>query len=100
MNPRRNNEEFTKYSFPSKDIEYLSSGAPVAAYKLDGIPDEYDEYMIYVDGDGTEALRHQLQRVCAMSDEERRQAGMKGRRFVTERKNPAAQAGRILELFR
>ena len=38
VNPRQNNEEFTKYSFPSKTMEYLASGVPVVAYKLDGIP--------------------------------------------------------------
>lgn len=38
VNPRQNNEEFTKYSFPSKTMEYLSSGVPLVAYKLDGIP--------------------------------------------------------------
>ena len=43
INPRQNIEEFTKYSFPSKTMEYLASGVPVIGYKLDGIPHEYDE---------------------------------------------------------
>ena len=29
VNQRSNNEEYTKYSFPSKIMEYLSSGTPV-----------------------------------------------------------------------
>lgn len=28
VNPRNDNNEFTKYSFPSKVIEYLGSGTP------------------------------------------------------------------------
>lgn len=47
VNPRGNNEEYTKYSFPSKNIEYLLSGAPVVAYKLDGMKAEYED-MLYV----------------------------------------------------
>lgn len=45
INPRPNNEEYTKYSFPSKTIEYLLSGNPVVAYKLDGMSDIYKEFI-------------------------------------------------------
>lgn len=48
VNPRTNDGEYTKYSFPSKTMEYMVSGKPVVMYKLDGIPDEYDEYLNYV----------------------------------------------------
>ncbi len=45
VNPRPNNEEYTKYSFPSKNIEYLQSGKPVVAYMLDGMPKRYEEFI-------------------------------------------------------
>lgn len=45
VNPRPNNEEYTKYSFPSKNIEYLSSGNPVVAFMLDGMPKRYKNYI-------------------------------------------------------
>ena len=45
VNPRSNNEEYTKYSFPSKNIEYLISGKPVVAYMLDGMPEIYSEFL-------------------------------------------------------
>jgi len=41
VNPRPNNEEYTKYSFPSKNIEYLASGNPVVTYMLDGMTEWY-----------------------------------------------------------
>ena len=53
VNPRRNNEEFTKYSFPSKNLEYLASGVPLVAYKLDGIPDEYQKRVTFRIENGT-----------------------------------------------
>lgn len=45
VNPRPNNEEYTKYSFPSKNIEYLMTGKPVVAYMLDGMPQHYKEFL-------------------------------------------------------
>ncbi len=48
VNPRPNNEEYTKYSFPSKNIEYLMTGKPVVAYMLDGMPKLYDDYLYVI----------------------------------------------------
>lgn len=45
VNPRPNNEKYTKYSFPSKNIEYLMTGKPVVAYMLDGMPLHYQDYL-------------------------------------------------------
>ena len=49
VNPRPNNEEYTKYSFPSKDIEYLLSGKPTVGYLLDGMPECYQSFLYAVD---------------------------------------------------
>lgn len=51
VNPRQNNNEYTKYSFPSKNIEYLASGNPVVGYMLSGMSDSYADFMIIADGD-------------------------------------------------
>ena len=96
VNPRMNNEEFTKYSFPSKNMEYLSSGKPLIAYKLDGIPDEYDEYISYVNGNSTEMLREKIIELCEKSSEERYSIGINAMTFVRERKNKIIQTSRIL----
>lgn len=49
MNPRPNNESYTKYSFPSKDIEYLLSGKPTVAFLLDGMPECYRDFLYVID---------------------------------------------------
>lgn len=56
VNPRQNNEEYTKYSFPSKTVEYLLSGNAVVAYKLDGMPDVYRDFITIVEDDRVESL--------------------------------------------
>lgn len=99
INPRQNNEEFTKYSFPSKTMEYLSSGIPVIAYKLDGIPDEYDKYLQYVEDDTIDGLKNKLIELCEMSDEKRQKIGGAGRSFVLKEKNSRIQTRNIIELI-
>lgn len=98
VNPRQNNEEFTKYSFPSKTMEYLSSGIPVVAYKLDGIPDEYDRYIQYVEDDSIESLQKKLTAVCELPIEERRKLGEAGRNFALTEKNSTVQVKKIVEM--
>lgn len=99
VNPRQNNEEFTKYSFPSKTMEYLASGVPVVAYKLDGIPDEYDDYIFYVPDNSPEALAQTLISVCEKPLEERQLYGSRAKKFVIDNKNNVVQAKKILSLF-
>lgn len=99
VNPRQNNQEFTKYSFPSKTMEYLAAGVPVVAYKLDGIPDEYDEYLHYVPDNSPEGLAAVMSELLQKPENERKELGRKAQRFVLEEKNYIAQTKRILELL-
>lgn len=96
VNPRNNKDEFTKYSFPSKLMEYMMTARPVLCFKLDGIPDEYDEYLNYFTSDNS--MAEDIQRYCAMSEEELAQKGRRARRYVCENKNSYKQALRMLEL--
>lgn len=99
VNPRLNNEEFTKYSFPSKTMEYLASGVPVIAYKLGGIPDEYDTYLTYPNDDSVSALTDAIESICSMDAESRRNKGASGKAYVLKEKNASAQTKRILDFL-
>jgi glycosyltransferase involved in cell wall biosynthesis len=55
VNPRLNDEEYTKYSFPSKNIEYLLSGNPVVASMLSGMPEDYRRFIYEISPDVTAA---------------------------------------------
>ena len=99
VNPRQNNEVFTKYSFPSKTMEYLSSGTPVVAYKLDGIPDDYDEFINYVPDNEISTLAGVIIKVCEMPKEKRKLFGDKAQNFVLMKKNYIAQTKNILDFL-
>ena len=99
VNPRQNNEEFTKYSFPSKNMEYLLTGRPVIAYKLDGIPDEYDDYCYYVEDDSIDRLTRKIEDILLMEEESRNEFGNRARTYVLTEKNNVSASKRIIDMI-
>ena len=99
INPRQNNEEFAKYSFPSKLMEYLASGNPVLAYQLDGIPEEYTEYLIYIEGNEISDLVKAINDVADLSQEKRDAVGKRNREFVENYKNSIVQTKKIIDML-
>ena len=99
VNPRMSAELFTKYSFPSKIIEYLASGTPTISYRLAGIPDEYFDYCFVPDREDEDGLKQCIIDVCEMTSDELSSFGSKAKDFITKNKNPRAQAERIIEMI-
>ena len=100
INPRQNEFEYTKYSFPSKTMEYMMSGRPVIAYMLDGMPEEYSEYVFSPTDDSPQALAEIINRCASLSDEKLTEFGEHARSFVLNNKNASSQSLKILELFK
>ncbi|MCT2409543.1 glycosyltransferase [Chryseobacterium antibioticum] len=100
INPRDGKDEFTKYSFPSKTIEYLSSGTPTILYKLKGIPEEYYDYCYTCDSDGYEGLRDTIIEVLDISKDERDIMGERAKKFILNNKNETVQSGKIIKLIK
>lgn len=101
INPRQPIEEFTKYSFPSKNIEYLVSGTPVLIYELDGIPEEYYKFCFHIDKKNLniEYLTGEIERILSLSKDELRKYGENARNFVIKEKNSKKQVQKIIQLI-
>ncbi|MET7375523.1 glycosyltransferase [Micromonospora arida] len=95
VNPRPVGQSFVRYSFPSKLIEYLSTGVPVVTTRLPGIPPDYDPYLCFAESDTAKGLRDALHRVLAMTPEERAALGAAGAAFVQRTRGPEAQGRRL-----
>lgn len=100
VNPRPTDEEYVKYSFPSKTMEYMASGTPVLTTVLPGMPKEYHPYVYLLKEETADGITKMLKEVLANSDEELFQKGNEARRFVLEQKNNVIQARKILEMLR
>ena len=95
VNPRKN-DIFTKYSFPSKLMEYLGSGVPVLCYKLDGIPKEYDDYLNYIPNDNLTSFMKKMVCICNLDPDKLNKIGENGKKFVLENKTPEKQVEKIV----
>lgn len=98
VNPRHSHEEFTKYSFPSKTMEYLASGTTTLMCKLPAIPQEYDEHLLYFEDESIDGFSKKILEVCNMDKEYLREHGEKAREFILKEKNCYAQAKRIFNM--
>jgi glycosyltransferase involved in cell wall biosynthesis len=100
VNPRTSEGEYTKYSFPSKTMEYLLSGKSVIINRLPGIPEEYLDYVFMPDDESVESLAECIKAVMAMEPQDRLKMSESGRNFIIQSKNSVIQTGRILELIK
>ena len=99
INPRPTGEEFTKFSFPSKNMEYMASGTPVLTTKLPGMPKEYKQYVYLFDDESIEGMARTLSSVLSLPDETLDAKGRCAQHFVLEKKNNAVQARKIIEMI-
>lgn len=97
VNPRQNDDEYTKYSFPSKDIEYLMTGNAVVAYMLDGMPEKYRGLLQVPKNNSKIALVEAIQ--AAMTDENREQRKRQVQIYSKNRLYYTAVAEQICDLL-
>lgn len=100
INPRSSKGEYTKYSFPSKTMEYLASGTPTIMCHLPAIPHEYDEFIYYITDESAAGISAKLLEVCEKSDDELAEFGRKAAAFIKTKKNAAVQAKKIVNLMK
>lgn len=99
INPRFTNEEYTKFSFPSKIMEYMSSGTAVLTTKLAGIPEEYDKYLYYIEDETISGMKETIERILKKEREELISFGNEAQQFVLNEKNNIIQGKNIIDFL-
>ena len=99
VNPRPSKPEYTKYSFPSKNMEYMVSGTPLLTTDLPGMPEEYKPYVYLLQDESPQGVCRKLREIFALPYAARLQKGAAARRFVLEHKSNVAQSRKILEFL-
>lgn len=100
VNPRPSREEFTKYSFPSKNMEYMVSGTPVLTTPLQGMPGEYFDYVYLFRDETVEGMTKKLGEILGKNKIEIHEKGLKTKEFVLKYKNNLVQADKILDMVK
>lgn len=98
INARSSEDDFVKYSFPSKTLEYMLSGTPIITTMLPGIPEEYKNYMIILKDNSKESISRTLEEVLNCNHENQLEIGKKALEFA-KTKNYYNQCLKIIEFL-
>ena len=99
VNPRPTDEEYTKYSFPSKNMEYMVSGTAVLTTSLPGMPEEYKQYVYLIEDETVAGVCRELKKISELKEDDVVRKGRLAREFVLSEKNNKKQTNRIIEFI-
>ncbi len=100
VNPRPTNEEYTKYSFPSKNMEYMASGTPVLTTRLPGMPQDHEDYVFFIEEETSKGISDALKKVFENSDEYLHDFGSNAKAFIILNKNNKIQASKVIDFMK
>jgi glycosyltransferase involved in cell wall biosynthesis len=97
LNPRPSRQRITRYTFPSKVLEYMLSARPVITTPLPGIPSDYSRHLFLATDETSQGLATTICDVCSRPDEELGAFGDAARTFVLTKKTWRRQGERVFE---
>jgi glycosyltransferase involved in cell wall biosynthesis len=100
INPRKPEGEYTKYSFPSKTMEYMASGTPTLMYRLPGMPEEYEPYVALFKDSSDEEMTRVMEEWLNKPKEELDAFGVKAREFIMNNKTADKQIDRFMNFIK
>lgn len=98
INARSNNDEYVKYSFPSKTMEYLASGTPVISTMLPGIPDNYKNHLIEIKNSSPIEIKKTVECALKLDIKKRNEIAKNAKEFIYK-KNISTQGEKILKFI-
>ncbi len=99
VNPRFSHADYTRFSFPSKTIEYMASGVPLLTTKLPGIPKEYLDYVLLFEQESVDEYKNTIENILKLSRVELKRIGHNARNFVLVNKNNKKQTLKFYSSF-
>jgi glycosyltransferase involved in cell wall biosynthesis len=99
INPRPTTEDFVKYSFPSKNLEFMSTGVPLITTKLPGMPIDYYPYVYLLEDESKNGIANLLKQLLLKSKSELTQFGHNAQKFVIDNKSNHVQVRKILDFI-
>lgn len=95
VNPKLTSTPISDLAFPSKIVEYLSTGKPVVSTNLPIFDDQFRQNLIIAQSDSPEELIRCFDNIMSWSEHKRESWREHTLRFVNEELAPAIQGARI-----
>jgi glycosyltransferase involved in cell wall biosynthesis len=99
INMRLPSEKGSAYCFPSKIFEYMASGRPVLSFKIEGIPDEYYNYIIEMKSTSAKDVASAIKYVANMPPQVIHEIGNNAREFIINNKIALIQTQKIIDFI-
>lgn len=99
VSPRTNVGEYTKYTFPSKMLEYMSSGGLVVSYDLDGMGNEIRQHLILAKDNSVDGLVEAIDRAINMDEKEAEKRRISTQEYLKDNVNAKVVTRRIKKMM-
>jgi glycosyltransferase involved in cell wall biosynthesis len=99
VQPRPIDQDFVRFSFPSKLLEYLASGTAVVSTRLPGIPADYEQHVYWADDDSAHGLSLALEQALATPWDERQRRASRAREFIWTTRGYEGQGRRMKDFL-
>ncbi|PPA04920.1 hypothetical protein C4E44_06435, partial [Pseudomonas sp. MWU12-2312b] len=96
---RNPDEAYTRYSFPSKLLEYMVSGVPVLTTRLSGIPDEYFKFFNVIEEFSASGISAALKEIDSADQQLLFQKAAYGKIWALECKSSKAVGRKIVDFM-
>ena len=100
VNPRPPSLPEHRYNFPSKILEYLTTGRPVISTTSADIAEEYGKYLLLLTDETPEAFAHLIESTFARNPAELDEIGLRGRQYVLTEKDWSVLRQKVSDFYR
>lgn len=99
VNPRPVDDAIAQVTFPSKMFEYLMSGVPVLATRLNGFLPEYEDKLFLAENNSKEELAEKINKIAKMNNEELKTMAKSARDFLLSSKTWDIQVEKMVQFM-
>jgi len=99
INPRLLDSEFVRFSFPSKLLEYLTSGVPVLSSRLPSMEDDLIPFLSFIDELTAAGVANAIQTVCSENYLHAVRTALDARSYVYESRSANNQVAKLISIM-